>query len=224
MDPMASWTFPFSTCEMPVPGSIISQPYSFAINAISVVVLMGYAAINPNFYIRLALITYAVFEAFHAFSHWQHVDAQRQTSVIHCLGYVFCIATYFALKDLTAKPIVGTSAVVVGAITAIDLVIFFTIRGLWNVMSGLSILLTVFLSYWKHYPSFLVSRMRYFLVPGLAVLFGLFVNEAYNCSAMLRFRHLPYHALIEVLGLSMFVVMGDSIHRWEQTVRKCKAA
>lgn len=56
---------------------------------------------------------------------------------------------------------------------------------------------------------------------GTAVLVLLFVNEAVHGKAMLRWRPLPFHAVVEILGLYLFWELAQFFLAWERLVIQC---
>lgn len=51
--------------------------------------------------VRILLGAYALFEAWHAFSHIKHIPGNAQTNVVHVLGYMMAFATLFAIVSLS---------------------------------------------------------------------------------------------------------------------------
>jgi hypothetical protein len=55
------------------------------------------------------------------------------------------------------------------------------------------------------------------MIPGVALIFLLFINESLNCEAMVKLGgNLPYHAATEVVGGIIFYALADSFLKWER--------
>ena len=82
------------------------------------------------------------------------------------------------------------------------------------IASGLALFAFIVLANYKLLPPHLYHLLPYFIV-GLAVLIALFVNESYNCQSMMEAWQLPYHALVETVGLVLFTMLGWCIVKWK---------
>lgn len=215
MDSLKNWTFPYKTCEIPQKNTIVSQPYSFLLNLINVSNLVCYCILVKSIHVKLTILSYIVFELFHTFSHAKLFHVKIQTTVIHLLAYVFFAATWNSIYLFTKKPLSWLKTSVLIVVTAIDIYVVLVVKGVWTILSGLSLLLALFCMYFTDIPKFFQTRLYQKLVPGLFVLFALFVNEAINCEAMLRIMPFPYHIVIEILGYWLFDILANSWYIWD---------
>ena len=104
---------------------------------------------------------------------------------------------------------------ILAIIVLIDLYTWVEIKGVWTIFTGLSIFaFIIFGSIDKLSPQFQNSLPLF--ISGLLLLFILFVNENINCDKMLKYHKFPYHAIIEVLGLIMFVALSKQFLNWEK--------
>lgn len=220
---MSSFVFPFTTCETPLGGGggstpMIQQPWSTAVNLILFAVLLVVALTHCNMFpAKLVLGTYAIFELWHAVSHAVHIPGQFQTNVVHILGYAMSAATLFAIIRLTDKKqeIAIYFWFVLGLAVAVDLYLFFKVKGLASVFSGLAILAVVFFGCLPILPEWVLGFCPYFAA-GLIAIGLLFVNETYNCERMMAEWRAPYHMIIEVVGLAMFSMLAYIFVRLEK--------
>ena len=60
-----SYTFPFSTCEVPQEGALVAQPVSMGVNLVSTLSLLTAAAYARTTPVCATLVSYAMFEAWH---------------------------------------------------------------------------------------------------------------------------------------------------------------
>ena len=202
------YIFPFSTCERSDASSWVAQPYSAFVNAASTMILLGMMIQAGPLVSKLTLLSYALFEAWHTFSHMVHIAGESQTLVVHILGYLMSATTLAAIITLSGSgmpPLWFLLGLVV--IVVADIALFIWVGGLPIIISGLAIFAFIILANYKLLPAHFYYLLPYFIV-GLAVLIALFVNESYNCRWMMEARQLPYHAIVEVVGLVLFTMLG----------------
>ena len=208
MSAVNKYIFPFSTCEKVDIASWVAQPWSAFVNALSTIILLAMMFIARSPVVKLAILSYAMFEAWHTFSHMVHIPGESQTLVVHILGYVMTFTTLAAIITLSGSgmpPLWFLLGLVVIIVT--DIALFIWVGGLPIIISGLAVFAFIILANYKILPAHFYYLLPYFIV-GLAVLIALFVNESYNCRWMMEARQLPYHAIVEVVGLVLFTMLG----------------
>lgn len=200
---MSTYTFPFDTCEVPS-GGHIAQPWSFAVNLVSTMIMLVAALCTKS----IGIFSYFLFEAFHTFSHAVHWEKQRL--IVHLLGYVMAACTFYelyrAFGNIRSRLLITLICVAV----LLDILLFVFIGGVSSIFTGLLILVLVVIAYRGHMTAE-VHGILIFLLWGLGILFVMFVNEAYNCRKLLAYHRYPYHALIEVLGGVLFIGLSTMI-------------
>lgn len=207
------FAFPFSTCESS--GKGLSQPYSAALNALTCSALLGLACVAKTAAVQTTLVAYALFEAWHTYSHARHVVGTTQANVVHVLAYAMAFATLNSILALSGGGLSGTARAAIIAAVVVDLVVWARVGGFWTVLSGLTVFSVVVVSNYDRLPLFFRANVPY-LIAGILLLFGLVVNEARNCEAMMRFKALPYHLAVEVVGLALFATIAVLFLRWER--------
>lgn len=196
------YKFPFDTCEPRRLGAAVLQPVSAAINAASTVLLLACASFASNGYVSATLLTYAAFEAFHTYTHARHVPGPWQKRAVHALGLAMALATLVMLIHFLGPP--GASYwAALAVLVALDGAALATGADLLGVATGLGVFAWVVVGRWASLPQDVRACLQYVLA-GTLMLLLLFVNEALHCPALLRWRALPYHAAIELLGLALF--------------------
>lgn len=210
------FAFPFSACESPGKGGG-SQPYSAAFNALTCSALIGLACVAKTAAVRAALVAYALFEAWHAYSHARHVEGTAQTNVVHALAYAMAFATLNAILALSGGGLSRTLLTAVVAAVLLDLFVWTRVGGFWTVFSGLVVFAVVVFGNHDKLPPFFRAGVPY-MVAGLLLLFGLVVNETYNCEAMMRYNALPYHLAVEAVGFALFATISVFFLKWERRV------
>jgi hypothetical protein len=208
--------FPFKTCEEPSKDAIVAQPVSATINIITCIILLYLLLQTRTTAVRILLISFIVFQAFHAFSHMQHIDGNIQVNVIHVIWYILSFATLYTIITLTKiSPSIYTLAILC-ALIIIDLFVWKFVGGVYMILSGFAILLSIVILYYNSYPTFIKTALIYMII-GLCILLAFIVNEKLNCENMIAYANLPYHAIIETLGLILFTALAYLFVRWEQT-------
>jgi len=217
---MSDYLFPFKTCEARVDGPV-AQPYSFVVNLVSTIVLLGFVCKASNNYVKIMLLTYAIFEAWHTYSHMKHLSGEYQKDVVHVLGYLLSITTLLAIyslskKKLSSMPIL--TMILLLCVVMFDIYAVIEMKGIYSLLSGLMILVVVIITHLHLFPSSF-KRLTKWLFPGIILLGILLVNESYQCEKMMSFKQLPYHVLVEVVGLALFVMLGYGFLRWDRKTK-----
>lgn len=208
------FAFPFSACEMAGKGGG-SQPYSAAFNALTCSVLLGLAIVAKTAAVRAALVAYALFEAWHAYSHARHVAGTAQANVVHVLAYAMAFSTLHAILALSGGGLSVTLLTAVVAAVLLDLFVWARVGGFWTVFSGLLVFSVVVFGNYDKLPPFFRAVVPY-LIAGLLLLFGLVVNETHNCDAMMRYGAWPYHLAVEAVGFALFATIALLFLKWER--------
>ena len=215
IDKLTHWTFPYNTCEIVEKEAYIAQPYSFAINTITAVILVGAALIARTFEVRFALLSYAIFEAYHASSHAFHIDSGTKTIITHSLAYLFFIGSWMVLSRFTKHKLSWNNIFVLWGLILVDIFVFFAIGGIWILLSFFLLIWVLFMQYIKYLPKRLTNLFFYIITPLLVVLSIAELNEALNCQSMLNYYKLPYHAFVEFIGMILFLILAGSFLQWE---------
>lgn len=211
---MSIFVFPFTTCECVSEGGV-AQPHSAVVNMITCLTLLGFMFIAKTRPVQILLGTYALFEAWHAFSHIKHIAGNVQTNVVHVLGYIMSFATLYAIIHLSKGTLSTLVLAIICLAILLDIYVWIYVKSVWTVFTGLLVFaVVVFGNYDKLPQSFKVCIP--YLIVGLLLLFGLFINETYNCERMMRYKVLPYHVLIEILGFILFITIAVLFLKWEQ--------
>ena len=121
-----------------------------------------------------------------------------------------------ALRRLAStRPAWHSNRVIVTA-TAVDVltVVNTQAKGLAPITTGVTLLAAITFSHVQCMP--LGVRKRFIrLTLGVVLVILLLANEAINCKSMLDFAKLPYHLLVESVGLVLFVYMANTFIEWE---------
>lgn len=210
------YTFPFNTCEIPTKGTI-EQPISTYINMLSSIILIILFFVAKNVYVKIAIFFYTIFEIWHTFSHMKHIDGKIQKYVVHVLGITMGIMTLIVIQKLSNSTIELHYLLILSILLILDIVLLFKYKNddLVGFILGLVIILWIVIGKWKYIPKDIQINLRWIII-GVLILILLFINEAYNCEKMQKWKKLPYHAIIEILGLILFTGLSLTWIKWEQ--------
>jgi len=218
-EPEPSYTFPFATCEPVRDGAgWLAQPWSFAINGATLLALLAFAFKTPSAIVRTTLLSYAAFEAWHAFSHARHVPGNLQINVVHVLGYLMAFSTLAAILYLSGTSLSLAAGAAIGAAVLLDLALTLRFHStILMVFTGLAIFSVIVATQWSKLPPAFYAAFGWMLA-GLVLLMALFVNEYYRCPSMLKIARAPWHAMIEILGFVLFVALAWHLYAWDRAV------
>lgn len=201
--------FPFYTCEKPYNNNnYIAQPVSAIINIIACIILAYFLTKSKTIEIRLLLLSFIAFQAFHAFSHIIHINGNIQSNIIHMIWYFLTFMILITSIKITNKNPSTLMIIILAIIIIIDLYILIKgINKLYMVFTAFMMPIIIVLFYYKYYPS-IIRKVIPYLIILLLVLVVLLLNEKFNCELMMSYATLPYHGIIEILGLILFTTLG----------------
>lgn len=211
---MKYYAFPFDACEKITEG-IIKQPISAAINIISCIIILYFYYYAKTNAVRFLFGTFFVFQLWHAFSHTYHIQGNIQANVSHIISYLILLGTLYAILNLSKSTLSNLKLIIISLLIIIDIYVWIFIGGVWSIIVNLSLLAFIIFSSYNKLPKFFKKAIP-LLAIGLIILFAFELNEAYNCEKMLEYKQLPYHALVEIVGLLLFTSLTYFFHKWEK--------
>lgn len=221
------YMFPHSTCETPITyedNKTPLQPWSFYVNIVNTLLLCIATIVSifyKKYFVTLALFSFTMFEAWHSFSHYTHIENNPHIHIfiVHILGYCMTISLYLAISQLSSNyQILPLPFFILLASIVLDIYIYIYVQGYWTVFGGLLVLSIMTMTNLYKIPPHLRYYMFYLCI-GIIILFALFVNEAYNCEKMKNiFGDLPFHAFIEILGMILFIILIVFLFQWTHSV------
>ena len=212
---MTSFNFPFSTCETCKSSGHPVQPWSTLVNAISTIILIVAATLARQVPIKIALSSFALFEAWHTFSHFTHLNNINHTNVVHVLSYGMSFASLYAILTLSKSNMTAWNIWVLIVLIGIDVYAWLIIKGILPIFTSLGIFAFIISSQYAKLPSRFKSCLPYML-GGVVLLLGLLVNEIVNCERMMDSYKFPYHVLVEIVGLALFVALAILFLDWDR--------
>ncbi len=210
---MKSFLFPFSTCEKINKGSFVQQPYSAVINSISAIIVfffLLYTKLSPLFFLFLSIF---VFQIYHMFSHIIHINGNIQTNTIHIISYLVNFSLFYVLYEKSNQELNQYFFFLYIFLIFIDLYAFFHLSTIYFIPTQVILLLSLLIYYFKHLPNLLKQNMSILLI-NIFIIYGLVLNEKYNCENMLEmFPNFPFHIFIEIFGLLFFSFLSYSFYQ-----------
>jgi hypothetical protein len=103
------------------------------------------------------------------------------------------------------------------AIIIIDINLFFQPNKLYMIITGLSLPVVISISYYNLFPIYIKKAIPYLI--GLLIIVGIFlINEKNNCENMMKYAKLPYHAIIEIIGMILFITLANVFLQTEKDI------
>ena len=210
---MKGFLFPFSTCEKINKKGFIQQPYSAIINGISAIIVLFFllhTKLGPLFYLFLSIF---FFQIYHMFSHMFHINGNIQTNMIHTISYLVNFSLFYVLYEKSKQDLNIYFLFLYASLILLDLYAFFHLSTIYFIPTQVILLLSLIVYYFKHLPNLLKQNMPLLLI-NIFIIYGLVLNEKYNCENMLEmFPNFPFHILIEIFGLLFFSFFTFSFYK-----------
>ena len=210
---MKGFLFPFSTCEKINKKGFIQQPYSAIINGISAIIILFFllhTKLGSLFYLFLSIF---FFQIYHMFSHMFHINGNIQTNMIHTISYLVNFSLFYVLYEKSKQDLNIYFLFLYASLILLDLYAFFHLSTIYFIPTQVILLLSLIVYYFKHLPNLLKQNMPLLLI-NIFIIYGLVLNEKYNCENMLEmFPNFPFHILIEIFGLLFFSFFSFSFYQ-----------
>ena len=151
----------------------------------------------------------------------RHVPGKFQKSVVHILGLAMALLTLWMIQSLTCNaPLTFTCVSVLLLLLALDIAAIVAQHDLAGIATGLGIFAWIVAGRWSILPNF-VRKALIWLLPAVGILLLMFLNEAVYCESLLKQKPLPYHAVIEIWGLVLFVYVSAIWIKWGRMSKRC---
>ena len=213
--------YPFHTCEQPyISSKYIAQPVSATINIITVSILTYFFIKSHTIEIKLLLLSFIAFQVFHAFSHIIHIDGNIQSNIIHIIWYFLTFMILLTSIKITNKyPDIYIILLLIFVIIIDISILIYSINKVYMIFTAFALPLIIVISYYKYYPEEMKKAIPY-LIGLLFILIIVLLNEKFNCELMMSYINLPYHAIIELLGLILFALLAYIFYKSENKLIK----
>lgn len=209
------YNFPFDTCEIPRPDSWIAQPWSALVNTSACLIIVAWIVYAHQkscpIHILWLMGCLLLFEIIHTYSHIYHLKGRVQAVLIHLTAYLTLgFYTYALLRKYGWPRSTTRNTLLIGLLIMIavcDAVWFLQQKPfLWYVYTVVGMFIILFVLFFPRFTP-LQKQLSCGIIAFATTVLLLFWNESHNCQRMLRWNALPYHALIEFVGLIIFILV-----------------
>lgn len=209
-----AYTFPFSTCEKPS-NMMIAQPTSVLVNLISIVIILYFLLHCQQKATLMFFILLLCFEMWHTWSHVRHTPGFTQVRVIHVFAYLLNISILYMMVKFTGVMPSQKLVILLVGLTFLDVWAFAKLPMIFYFTTQLTLVGAILWAYLSLTPRQLQVYFIAFFV-ALTTLVAMFINESLNCKRMLKHFVFPYHALIEMVGVIAFLLLGIIFSTWDK--------
>lgn len=202
-------SFPGDTCEPIQKNAFIQQPYSAMVNLISIVILCIFATQSSSIQVSSVLFFLILFQMIHMVSHSWHRNGSSQAILVHMTAYGILFTTWWTLQ--TYARIAPSLAIILLWLFLFGLDLMMLVLGaptLYLILSVVVLFLLLFFMYRKVIVNKKNGLLIYWLMGSIILTIGLIGNEALHCQKMLKWKPLPYHVLVEMAGMLVFVLFS----------------
>lgn len=208
---MNEYTFPLSACEAPNKKGI-AQPYSVIVNFINCCVIFYFLLKVKHVYSFILLFSILCFQLVHLISHMFHLKGSIQTNIIHAVTYCINISLLYACYGYTHIFPHYAFLLFLCVFVFFDLYSLFNLNMFFYVLSQSLIFISILFYYYPLLPAFIQkSVFPIMCIIGVTLLFE--INEIFNCKRMMSFYPLPYHIIIELLGILLFYTICSNFYK-----------
>jgi hypothetical protein len=209
---MNEYTFPFNTCET-VNKNGIAQPYSAFFNLINCCIILYFLLKTENIYTFILLFSILCFEAFHVFSHSIHIPGSLQINITHLLSYCINFSFFYLFYNYTNIFPSIYFIIFYLMLICFDIYSIFNMNVVFYIFTQALLFLSVLFYYYSYLPKHIQNSI-YYIVFLVFLIILLFLNEKYNCKAMLSmYPYFPYHILIEIIGIILFYIIASNFYK-----------
>lgn len=205
------YTFPFNTCEKPKKKGI-AQPYSALLNAVNCVMILYFLVQTKTHYAAILLFSILCFELYHTFSHAIHIPGSIQTMISHFLSYCINFAFLLFFIQFTNKVPSYAFVLYLLLLTLFDVYSLFYLSIVFYIVSQAIIMISLLAYYYPFLPK-IIQNSLFKIIGLISMVILLFLNEKYNCKKMLDVYSLPYHTMIEIVGIFLFYIICSTFYK-----------
>jgi hypothetical protein len=205
------YTFPFDTCEKSNKSGI-AQPFSAFTNLLNCAIILYFLLKTKTKYAFILLFSILCFELFHVFSHTMHISGSLQINITHLLSYCINFSFFYLFYNYTNILPNYIFIVYILLLICFDIYSLYNLSIVFYIITQALLFLSVLFYYYSYLPKSIQNNI-YYIVFLVFLIIILFLNEKYNCKAMLNnYPNFPFHILIEILGIILFYIISQSFY------------
>jgi len=206
---MTTFTFPHDTCEIPASTVGIAQPFSFGVGIITILILSWFIYSAKTIESKALLTALLLFELFHVYSHFVHVQDFIQSRVIHGLAYLVNATLLWALSSSTQHFPSPWFFLLLTVIIALDIYAYFNFPLSAYVSTQILLFATITLYFLRWLPAN-VKQWIPWLMGAMILVIILEINEQVNCTSLMQWAPwFPWHIFIELAGLTAIIIIAN---------------
>jgi len=203
-----SFTFPHDTCEIPSSAIGIAQPFSFGVGIITIFILSWFIYNAKTIESKVLLTSLLLFELFHVYSHFVHVQDFIQSRIIHGLAYLVNATLLWALSSSTQHFPSPWFLLLLTGIIALDIYAYFNFPLSAYVSTQILLFATITLYFLRWIPT-TIKQWIPWLICAMILVIILEINEQINCTSLMQWAPwFPWHIFIELAGLAAIIVIA----------------
>jgi hypothetical protein len=131
--------------------------------------------------------------------------------ISHFLSYAINFAFLFFFIQFTNKVPSFSFLLYLFLFTLLDIYSLFYLSIVFYILRQAIIMISLLAYYYPLLPK-IIQNSLFKIIGLISMVIFLFLNEKYNCKKMLDFYPLPYHSLIEIVGILLFYVICSTFY------------
>ena len=235
-----SYTFPYDTCEYVVTifDGVKTQPISTFLNSVNCVFIYRKLRLCSRISTKSVIASVLLFELFHMLSHLVHIDGGLQTNLVHFSAYCVNVSLLCRFNELKTETAIIPSTVFdteIGflqkyynhffltylfCLVCFDIYGFFFLSVIEYLTTQVIIFASLLIFYYKYIPSS-VKHNTIAIVSLSGLIVSLFLIEEKYCVQMIaKQKIIPFHAIIEILGILLFDLFTLCLVEFDKDFKK----
>lgn len=201
-----SFVFPYNTAEKVREDSIVKQPYSAFINAITCIMILYFLLKTKTFHGFLLIFSVLLFELFHTFSHTIHLKHiyYLQSQILHSIALIVNATLIYSFSKYSKKDLPLGIVIFIILLLGFDNYAFRNLHISYYINTQIIIFFTIIYYYYPYIKKFFTPFKIKLYITGFVIGYLAFMNETVNGEYMMKhYSNIPFHVIVE---LSIFVI------------------
>lgn len=200
------FVFPYNTAEKVNEDSIVKQPYSAFVNAITCIMILYFLLKTKTFHGFLLIFSILLFELFHTFSHIIHLKHiyYLQSQVLHSIALIVNATLIYSFCKYSKKDLPVGLVIFITLLLGFDNYAFRNLHISYYINTQIIIFFTIIYYYYSYIKKFFTPFKIKLYITGFIIGYLAFMNETVNGEYMMKnYSNIPFHVIVE---LSIFVI------------------
>ena len=151
--------------------------------------------------LEVLFITYDLNKQYKEIINLNNIILEQKSEIIkiNSICETLCQSKLYNYNDIISKKYINFSLGIIP--------IYLISNKLYMVFTALTLPVVIVISYYNLYPICIKKAIPYLIA--LLIILGLvLINEKINCLNMMKYAKLPYHAIIEIIGMILFTLLS----------------